>query len=184
MFAVIRTGGKQYRVSAGDEFTVEKLAAAPGETIRFDDVLMLGGESVSVGTPLIAGASVRAEVLEQGRGEKVYNFKKRRRKHGSKRLKGHRQALTTVRILEILKAGAKASSAKTGNPKTGNAKAETGAKTDAKAAKATKATKAKATPAAKPETKAKAAPKTAKPKAAKPKAAPKTAKAGTQDPKS
>ena len=113
MFAVIKTGGKQYRVAAGDEFTVEKLAAEPGETVQFNEVLMLGREGdVSVGTPLISDAGVQAEVVAQGKGEKVYNFKKRRRKHSSKRLKGHRQALTTIRILEILEKGAEASGVK------------------------------------------------------------------------
>ncbi|MBY8974169.1 50S ribosomal protein L21 [Rhodobacteraceae bacterium NNCM2] len=112
MFAVIKTGGKQYKVSAGDQFAVEKLAAEPGETVQFNDVLMLGGDTVSVGTPIIDGAGVQAEVVEQGRGDKVYNFKKRRRKHSSKRLKGHRQSLTTVKILEILTAGADKSGVK------------------------------------------------------------------------
>ncbi|MEM7178251.1 MAG: 50S ribosomal protein L21 [Pseudomonadota bacterium] len=112
MFAVIKTGGKQYKVSAGDQFAVEKLAAEPGETVQFNEVLMLGGDEVSVGTPVVADAGVKAEVIDQGRGDKVYNFKKRRRKHSSKRLKGHRQSLTTVKILEILAAGADKSGVK------------------------------------------------------------------------
>jgi len=106
MFAVIKTGGKQYRVSSGDEFTVEKLVAEAGETIKFDQVLMLGGDETTVGTPLVDGAVVTAEVVEQTRGPKVVSFKKRRRKHGSKRIKGHRQHLTMVRITEILAGGA------------------------------------------------------------------------------
>ena len=101
MYAVIKTGGKQYRVSEGDELTVEKLAAEPGETVRFDEILMIGGESPVIGAPRVDGAAVTAEVVEQGRGPKVYNFKRRRRKHSSKRLKGHRQDLTTVRITAI-----------------------------------------------------------------------------------
>lgn len=105
MYAVIKTGGKQYRVTAGDELAVEKLAAAAGETIQFNDVLMLGGDAVTIGQPMIDGAAVTAEVLEQTRGPKVYNFKKRRRKHGSKRLKGHRQDLTAIRITDILASG-------------------------------------------------------------------------------
>ena len=105
MFAVIRTGGKQYRVSAGDEFTVEKLPADAGETVEFDEVLMLGGEKPAVGAPLVEGAAVKAEVLEQTRGPKVVSFKKRRRKHGSKRIKGHRQHLTLVRVTEIVGGG-------------------------------------------------------------------------------
>ena len=105
MFAVIRTGGKQYRVSAGDELTVEKLPAEAGETVEFDEVLMLGGDKPAVGTPLVEGAAVRAEVVEQTRGPKVLSFKKRRRKHGSKRIKGHRQHLTLVRVTEIVGGG-------------------------------------------------------------------------------
>lgn len=112
MFAVIKTGGKQYRVSAGDEFTVEKLVAEAGETIQFNQVLMLGGDETTVGAPLVEGAVVNAEVVEQTRGPKVVSFKKRRRKHGSKRLKGHRQHLTMVRITEILTDGAKAAKPK------------------------------------------------------------------------
>ena len=112
MFAVIKTGGKQYRVSAGDEFTVEKLAAEAGETIQFNEVLMLGGDETKLGAPLVDGAVVNAEVVDQTRGPKVVSFKKRRRKHGSKRLKGHRQHLTMVRITEILADGAKAAKPK------------------------------------------------------------------------
>lgn len=107
MFAVIRTGGKQYRVAAGDEFTVEKLPAAAGETVEFNEVLMLGGDQPAVGTPLVEGATVKAEVVEQTRGPKVITFKKRRRKHGSKRIRGHRQQLTLVRVTEIIAAGAR-----------------------------------------------------------------------------
>lgn len=105
MFAVIKTGGKQYRVAPGDRFTVEKLAAEPGETIRFEDVLMIGGESMALGTPTVDGAAVQAEVVEQMRGPKTLNFKRRRRKASSKRLKGHRQYLTLVEITEILASG-------------------------------------------------------------------------------
>ncbi|MEL6208427.1 MAG: 50S ribosomal protein L21, partial [Pseudomonadota bacterium] len=94
MFAVIKTGGKQYKVASGDEITVEKLDAAAGEEIAFDEVLMLGGDSPVIGAPRVAGASVKAEVVEQGRGPKVYTLHKRRRKSSSKRLRGHRQHLT------------------------------------------------------------------------------------------
>ena len=152
MFAVIKTGGKQYKVSAGDEFTVEKLAAEPGETIQFNDVLMLGGESVSVGTPLIADAGVQAEVLEQGKADKVYNFKKRRRKHSSKRLKGHRQALTTIKILEILEKGANGSGVKAAIGAGSAPKDAAPAEAPAKAPKAKAAPKAE--PEAAPETEA------------------------------
>ena len=105
MFAVIRTGGKQYRVAAEDVIKIEKVAGDPGEIVQFGEVLLVGGDDVTVGAPTVAGASVAAEVLEQGRGPKVIAFKKRRRKN-SRRKRGHRQELTTVRITEILTGGA------------------------------------------------------------------------------
>ena len=101
MFAVLKTGGKQYKVSANDVLTVEKLAGDAGDTVQFDEILMLGGDQVTVGTPLVKGASVRAEVLEQMLGPKVVSYKKRRRKHSSQRKRGHRQQLTRVRITDI-----------------------------------------------------------------------------------
>lgn len=102
MFAVIKTGGKQYKVAANDVFTVEKLTAEAGETIRFDEVLMVGGDDgVTVGAPRVEGASVEATVIDQTRGPKVITFKRRRRKHSSKRRRGHRQDLTLVRITAI-----------------------------------------------------------------------------------
>jgi large subunit ribosomal protein L21 len=106
MFAVIRTGGKQYRVAAEDKLKVEKVAGEPGEIIQFGDVLVVGGDSVTLGNPTVAGASVAAEVLDQGRGPKVIAFKKRRRKN-SRRKRGHRQEFTLIRISEILVDGAK-----------------------------------------------------------------------------
>lgn len=102
MFAVMKTGGKQYKVQTGDVLRVEKLAADAGETIQFNDVLMVGG---NVGTPMLEGAAVQAEVIDQIRGEKLIHFVKRRRKHSSKRTKGHRQYLTLVRIGDILESG-------------------------------------------------------------------------------
>lgn len=101
MFAVLKTGGKQYRVAENDIFLVEKLGAEAGETVRFEEVLMLGGETPTIGAPLVSGAVVTAEVLEQLRGPKVISFKKRRRKHSSQRKRGHRQHLTRVRITGI-----------------------------------------------------------------------------------
>lgn len=102
MFAVIKTGGKQYKVVANDVLLVEKLVAEAGETIRFDEVLMLGGEDgVTVGAPRVVGAGVEATVMEQTRGPKTISFKRRRRKASSKRRKGHRQDLTLVRITAI-----------------------------------------------------------------------------------
>ncbi len=101
MFAVIKTGGKQYRVAADDKITVMTLEGQPGDKITFGEVLMLvDGESTKVGAPLLAGATVAAEIVEQARGPKVIAFKKRRRKN-SKRKRGHRQDLTIVRITGI-----------------------------------------------------------------------------------
>ena len=112
MFAVLKTGGKQYKVQPGDMLRVEKLAADAGEKIQFNDILMLGGDSPVVGSPLVAGAGVQAEVIDQIKGEKVIHFVKRRRKHGSQRTKGHRQKLTLVRIVDILASGADKSGVK------------------------------------------------------------------------
>jgi large subunit ribosomal protein L21 len=108
MFAVIKTGGKQYKVAQGDILLVEKLAAEAGDTVQFNEILMLGGETVSVGAPRVAGAAVQAEVLEQTKGPKTISFKKRRRKHSSQRTRGHRQQLTRVRVKDILAAGGEA----------------------------------------------------------------------------
>lgn len=105
MFAVVKTGGKQYRVAAGDLLHVEKLDVAAGDTVQLDQVLMVGGESPLFGTPCVDGASVEAEVLDQVKGEKVVSFVKRRRKHGSKRTRGHRQRLTVLRITGIAAPG-------------------------------------------------------------------------------
>ena len=112
MFAVLKTGGKQYKVQAGDILRVEKLAAAAGETVQFNEVLMLGGDKTVVGAPLVAGAGVQATVIDQIKGDKVINFVKRRRKHSSKRTVGHRQKLTLVKITEILASGAEKSGIK------------------------------------------------------------------------
>jgi large subunit ribosomal protein L21 len=102
MYAVIKTGGKQYRVAADDVVTVEKVAGDAGATVEFTEVLMLAGSGEpKFGKPSVAGAKVMAEVVEQGRAGKVLAFKKRRRKN-SRRLRGHRQEQTTVRIKEII----------------------------------------------------------------------------------
>ncbi|MBE0454592.1 MAG: 50S ribosomal protein L21 [Roseovarius sp.] len=112
MFAVLKTGGKQYKVHAGDVLRVEKLAADAGEKVQFNEVLMLGGESLVIGAPLVAGAAVQAEVVDQVKGDKVISFVKRRRKHGSQRTRGHRQKLTLVRVTDILASGAEATGVK------------------------------------------------------------------------
>ena len=105
MYAVIRTGGKQYRVSPDDVIEVEKLAGEAGEIIQFEDVLFLGGEGpAQIGAPTVSGASVAGQVIEQKRADKILVFKKKRRKN-YRRKKGHRQHLTAVRITEILTGG-------------------------------------------------------------------------------
>ncbi len=109
MFAVMKTGGKQYRVTSGDVLRIEKIAAEAGETVQFNDILMVGA---TVGTPTVADAGVQAEVIDQIKGEKTINYVRRRRKHSSKRTKGHRQQLTLVRITEILEKGADKSGVK------------------------------------------------------------------------
>ncbi|QFI67970.1 50S ribosomal protein L21 [Sinorhizobium alkalisoli] len=111
MFAVIKTGGKQYRVAANDVITIEKLEGVQGDKIEFTEILMVGaGADAAVGAPFVEGAVVSAEVVEQGRAKKVIAFKKRRRQN-SKRSRGHRQHQTKVRILDIAAAGGKAKKA-------------------------------------------------------------------------
>ena len=101
MYAVVKTGGKQYRVSAGEKLKVEQIPADIGSEIELDQVLMVAdGEAVKIGTPLLAGASVKAKVLAHGRGEKLQIFKLRRRKH-YRRTQGHRQNYTEIEILGI-----------------------------------------------------------------------------------
>ena len=136
MYAVIKTGGKQYRVSKDDVIVVEKLLGEPGDTIEVGQVMMLGeeGKAPTVGTPVVEKAAVFAEVLDQQKGDKVLVFKKKRR-HNYRRLKGHRQFETVLRILDVSATGTKPAGAK---------------KTAAKpAAKKADAPKAEAKPAAK-----------------------------------
>ncbi|MER9015205.1 50S ribosomal protein L21 [Mesorhizobium sp. M0898] len=155
MFAVIKTGGKQYRVAANDLLKIEKLEANVGDIVEIGNVLAHGeGENVTFGAPFVDGAMVTAEVVEQGKNRTVIAFKKRRRQNSRRKI-GHRQLLTTVRIAEILLGGAKP--AKKAAAKT-EAKAEVAAKTEAKAEAAPKA-EAKAEAAPKAEAKAEAAPK-------------------------
>jgi large subunit ribosomal protein L21 len=106
MFAVFKTGGKQYRVAAEDVLKVDKVKGEPGEIVEFGEVLVVGGDSVMLGVPTVAGATVAAEVLDQARGPKIIAFKKRRRKN-SRRKRGHRQEFTLLRITEILTDGQK-----------------------------------------------------------------------------
>ena len=144
MFAVLKTGGKQYKVQSGDMLRVEKLAADAGETVQFNDILMIGGESPVVGAPMVADAAVQADVVDQIKGDKTINFVKRRRKHSSQRTKGHRQQLTLLRITEILASGAGKSGVKAALG-AGSAPAATAAPKTAKAP--AKAAPAKAAPA-------------------------------------
>ncbi len=130
MFAVLKTGGKQYKVQTGDVLRIEKLAADAGEKIQFNDILMLGGDTLTVGSPLVAGAAVQAEVIDQIKGKKVIHFVKRRRKHSSQRTKGHRQHLTLVRVTDIIAEGADATGVAVA---TGTAHARRAAHTDGSA---------------------------------------------------
>ncbi|MDE1971579.1 MAG: 50S ribosomal protein L21 [Hyphomicrobiales bacterium] len=116
MFAVFKTGGKQYRVAAEDVLRVDKVKGEPGEIVEFGEVLVVGGEAVTLGAPVVAGATVAAEVLDQTRGGKVIAFKKRRRKN-SRRRRGHRQEFTLIRITEILTDGKKPSTTAPPRPK-------------------------------------------------------------------
>lgn len=105
MFAVLKTGGKQYKVQSGDLLRVEKLAADAGEKVQFNEIMMLGGDAPVVGAPFVTGAAVQAEVIDIVKADKVISFIKRRRKHGSQRTRGHRQQLTLLRVTDILPSG-------------------------------------------------------------------------------
>ena len=109
MFAVLKTGGKQYKVQAGDVLRVENLAAEAGQKVQFNEILMLGGDTLTIGASLVEGAAVQAEVIDQVKADKVIHYVKRRRKHSSQRTKGHRQQLTLLRVTEILSSGAEKS---------------------------------------------------------------------------
>jgi large subunit ribosomal protein L21 len=126
MYAVIKAGGKQHRVTEGETLRIEKIEVATGESVQFDDVLMVvNEENVTLGAPLVEGAAVKAEVVEHGRAEKVTIIKFRRRKHSMKR-QGHRQWYTDVKITDILASGAKKAPAakKAAKPKAEKPKAE------------------------------------------------------------
>lgn len=105
MFAVIKTGGKQYKVASGDILRIEKVTGNAGDTVQFNEVLMVGGDKLVIGAPSVEGAAVQAEILEQGKGPKVIHYVKRRRKHSSQRRRGHRQQITVLRITDILAKG-------------------------------------------------------------------------------
>jgi large subunit ribosomal protein L21 len=116
MFAVIRAGGKQYRVAAEDVIRIDRVVGEPGEVIEFGEVLLLGGDTPQIGAPTISGATVAGEVLQHTRGDKVIAFKKRRRKN-SRRKRGYRHEFSVIRITEILTDGAKPSKTPPARPK-------------------------------------------------------------------
>jgi large subunit ribosomal protein L21 len=130
MYAVIRTGGKQYRVAADDVIEVERLQGEPGDKVEFGEILLLGGGDgdPQIGAPLVSGATVAAEVVEHRRGEKIIIFKKKRRQN-YRRKRGHRQELTTIRIVDILANGEKMKKKEKAQP----AEDETAPKAKAKA---------------------------------------------------
>lgn len=146
MFAVLKTGGKQYKVQAGDVLRVEKLAAVAGDKIQFNEILMVGGDKPVLGAPLVKGAAVQAEVIDEIKADKVITYWKRRRKHSSQRTRGHRQKLTLVRVTDILASGAEKSGVKDA---IGTAAARVAAHNNAPAEK--KAAPAKKAPAKKAE---------------------------------
>ena len=154
MFAVFKTGGKQYRVAAEDVIKVAKMKGDPGEIVEFGEVLVVGGDNLSLGAPTVAGATVAAEVLEQARGPKIIAFKKRRRKNSRRKI-GHRQEFTLLRITEILTDGKKPNNQAQPRPKRAPAAPEAAAASEtaetapARKASAQKPGKAKAKPAAK-----------------------------------
>ena len=153
MFAVFKTGGKQYRVAAEDVIKVGKVRGEPGEIVEFGEVLVVGGDNLSLGAPTVAGATVAAEVIEQARGPKIIAFKKRRRKNSRRKI-GHRQEFTLLRITEILTDGKKPSKQAQPRPK------RTAAAAEAAAASETAET---AAPARKAKPKAKTAAKEKRP---------------------
>ncbi len=116
MFAVIKTGGKQYRVAPEDIIRIDRVNGQPGEIVEFGEVLVLGGDAPQIGTPAVAGATVAGEVLQHSRGDKVIAFKKRRRKN-SRRKRGYRHEFSVIRITEILTDGAKPSKEVKARPK-------------------------------------------------------------------
>ena len=168
MFAVFKTGGKQYRVAAEDVLKVAKLKGEPGEIVEFGEVLVVGGDSVTLGAPTIAGATVAAEVLDQARGPKIIAFKKRRRKN-SRRKRGFREEFTLIRITEILTDGKKANKTVQPRPKRAPAPAAEAEGSETAAAASEGATSKKAPAKKAPKSKGKAPAARAKKPKGKPK---------------
>ena len=143
MFAVIKTGGKQYRVAPEDIIRVDRVSGEPGQIVEFGEVLVLGGDTPQIGVPAIAGATVAGEVLQHTRGDKVIAFKKRRRKN-SRRKRGYRHEFSVIRITEILTDGARPSKEVKARPqREAKPKAETKAEAGAEAKPAKAKTRAK-----------------------------------------
>jgi large subunit ribosomal protein L21 len=156
MFAVIKTGGKQYRVAAEDIIRVDRVSGQPGEIVEFGEVLVVGGDTPQIGVPTVSGATVAGELLQHTRGDKVIAFKKRRRKN-SRRKRGYRHEFSVVRITEILTDGAKPSKTAAPRPKRApkpKVDTETAPAAEAKPAK-TRAKKRSKAAAKKPATKSK-----------------------------
>jgi large subunit ribosomal protein L21 len=165
MFAVIKTGGKQYRVAPEDVIRIDRVSSQPGEIVEFGEVLLVGGDAPQIGTPAVAGAMVAGEVLQHTRGDKVIAFKKRRRQN-SRRKRGYRHEFSVIRITEILTDGAKPSKEVKPRPKReGKPKVETTAESAAEGG-------ASASPAKGSKAKAKAKIRAKKPAAKKPGKAP------------
>ena len=178
MYAVVKTGGKQYRVTKDDTILVEKLDADEGQTVTLSDVMLLGdGDKVTVGTPVVADASVEAQVVSQTRGPKIIIFRRKRRKN-HRRTQGHRQDLTLLKITDINTSGKKA--ATPAKKAAAKAEAKPAAKKEAVPAKKA-AAKAEAKPAAKKEAKPAVKKAAAKTTTAKKAAAPKKATAKKKD---
>ena len=155
MFAVIKTGGKQYRVAAEDVIKIDGIDREPGDIVEFGEVLVVGGDAPQLGTPTVSGATVAGEVLQHTRGDKVIAFKKRRRKN-SRRKRGYRHEFSVVRITEILTGGAKPSKTAAPRPKREpkpKAEAEAASAAEAKPAKSKKRARAAAKKPAKAATK-------------------------------
>lgn len=160
MFAVIKTGGKQYKVAENDVIKVEKLAGASNDTIEFEEILMVGnGGTIQIGTPCVAKAKVCGTILEQTKGDKIIVFKKKRR-HNYRRKNGHRQLLTVIRITDILPEGGTAKARPAAVKAKAEPKVEAATRTPQAKAAAKAPAKAKATPKAKAEDKAPAKAKT------------------------
>jgi large subunit ribosomal protein L21 len=166
MFAVIKAGGKQYRVAPEDVIRIDRVKGEPGEVVEFGEVLLLGGDAPQLGAPTVAGATVAGEVLQHARGDKVIAFKKRRRKN-SRRKRGYRHEFSVIRITEILTEGAKPSKTPPARPKRETKKPEPapageaaeGEATEKKPAKRASAKKSAAKKPAKTAAKGKAATK-------------------------